>query len=147
MAKPSKPQQRVQPTPLISPTPPLTLPTPETSTIEASESDFGAMPVKETTDKPVASALPISNIKKDMVQTRPKKPNAPTLKSGSLLPSAYKLEHLKTAVDAAGSTEKLLLILHHVEEAGGKSEVSENIETYRVLKAVLDEGMAAKADA
>jgi len=81
-----------------------------------------------------------------MVQTRPKKPNAPTPKSGSLLPSAYQLEHLKAAVDAAGSTEKLLLILHHVEEAGGKAEVSENIETYRVLKAVLDEGMAEKVD-
>jgi len=147
MAKPGKPQQRVQPAPLTSPTPPLTLPTPESPTVEASESDFGAMPAKETTDKPVASVPSISNIRKDMVQTRPKKPNAPTPKSGSLLPSAYQLEHLKAAVDAAGSTEKLLLILHHVEEAGGKSEVSENIETYRVLKAVLDEGIAEKVDA
>ena len=134
MAKPGKPQQRIEPIPPTSPT------------TEASERDFGTMPAKEITDKPVASPLPLSNVKRDMVQTRPKKPNSPLPKNGSLLPSAYKLEHLKAAVDAAGSTEKLLQILHHVEEAGGKAEVSENIETYRVLKTVLDEGRADKVD-
>jgi hypothetical protein len=68
---------------------------------------------------------------------RPKK-QAPA-KNGSLLPSAYKLEQLKAGVTAAGGTEKLLLILQHVEEAGGRTEVVESIEAYRVLKTVLDE--------
>ena len=40
---------------------------------------------------------------------------------------------------AAGGTEQLLSILHHVEEAGGRAEVVESIEAYRVLKTVLDE--------
>jgi hypothetical protein len=82
------------------------------------------------TNQPVAST-----VKKD--SARPKK--QVSAKNASLLPSAYKLEQLKAAVTAAGSTEKLLLILHHVEEAGGKAEVTESIEAYRVLKTVLDE--------
>ncbi len=47
--------------------------------------------------------------------------------------------HLKAAVTAAGGTEKLLLIMDHVEEAGGKAEVTESIEADRVLKTVLEE--------
>ncbi len=84
---------------------------------------------------PVTSPPVTSTAKKDMA--RPKK--QASAKNGSLLPSAYKLEQLKAAVTAAGSTEKLLLIMHHVEEAGGKAEVTESIEAYRVLKTVLDE--------
>jgi hypothetical protein len=84
---------------------------------------------------PVTSPPVMSTAKKD--SARPKKQAA--AKNGSLLPSAYKLEQLKAAVTAAGGTEKLLLIMHHVEEAGGKAEVTESIEAYRVLKTVLDE--------
>jgi len=122
MAKPSKP-----------------LRTEPAATSSVSESDSIVALPNESIDKPIATVAPTSNIKKDMTQTRLKKQNSATPKSGTLLPSAYKLEHLKAAVAAAGSIEKLLLILNHVEEAGGKSEVSENIETYRVLKTVLEE--------
>ncbi len=84
----------------------------------------------------VASTTVASSTKKD--SARPKK-QASSAKNGSLLPSAYKLEQLKAAVAAAGNTEKLLLILQHVEEAGGKAEVTESIEAYRVLKTVLED--------
>ena len=84
---------------------------------------------------PVANHPVAAMAKKDLA--RPKK-QAPA-KTGSLLPSAYKLEQLKAAVTAAGGTEKLLLIMQNVEEAGGKAEVTESIEAYRVLKTVLDE--------
>lgn len=84
---------------------------------------------------PTASASTAAPPKKEVA--RPKKQAA--TKNGSLLPSAYKLEQLKAAVTAAGNTENLLLILHHVEEAGGKAEVTESIEAYRMLKTVLEE--------
>ena len=81
------------------------------------------------------SAAVASSTKKE--SARPKKQAA--TKNGSLLPSAYKLEQLQAAVKASGNTENLLLILHHVEEAGGKAEVSESIEAYRMLKTVLED--------
>lgn len=95
--------------------------------------------VKENIDKPETAVAVTANPKKDLAPSRPKKQTASVAKNGSLLPSAYKLEHLKSAVTAAGNAEKLLLILHHVEEAGGKSEVTESIEAYRVLRTVLEE--------
>jgi len=106
-------------------------------TSEASETVKTApeSPPKEVAATPPTSPPIASTAKKESV--RPKK--QASAKIGSLLPSAYKLEQLKAAVTAAGSTEKLLLILHHVEEAGGKNEVTESIEAYRVLKTVLDE--------
>lgn len=84
----------------------------------------------------VASTPIASAVKKDSARS---KKQVSSTKNGSLLPSAYKLEQLKAAVEAAGNIEKLLLILHHVEEAGGKSEVTESIEAYRVLKTVLED--------
>ncbi len=89
---------------------------------------------KEEASKPAASASP-NSLKKD--SARPKKQSS--VKNGSLLPSAYKLEQLKAAVSAAGNAEQLLLILNHVEEAGGRAEVIESIEAYRVLKTVLED--------
>ena len=95
--------------------------------------------VNAVVDTAEARPAPAVETKKESTTTRPKKQPVPTGKNGSLLPSAYKLDHLKAAVAAAGNAEKLLLILHHVEEAGGKSEVVESIEAYRVLKTVLEE--------
>lgn len=95
--------------------------------------------VKENTDKPETTVAVTSNPKKDLSPSRPKKQTVLVAKNGFLLPSAHKLEHLKAAVTAAGNAEKLLLILHYVEEAGGKSEVTESIEAYRVLRTVLEE--------
>ncbi len=90
-------------------------------------------PVTKATE-PVASPAP-----KSVVQAaKPKKPNMVGGKPGSMLPSAHKLEHLKAAVSAAGGTENLLLILQHVDEAGGRAEVADSIEAYRVLKTVLE---------
>ena len=96
-------------------------------------------PAKDINVKPEAVIPEASNVKKSPVPTRPKKQTVSTTKSGSLLPTAYKLEHLKAAVAAAGNAEKLLVILQHVEEAGGKLEVTESIEAYRVLKTVLED--------
>ncbi len=95
--------------------------------------------VNEIASTPETVTSAAGNVKKESLPTRPKKQSASATKSGSLLPTAYKLEHLKAAVVAAGNAEKLLEILHHVEEAGGKSEVTESIEAYRVLKTVLEE--------
>ncbi len=75
--------------------------------------------------------------RKDTAPARTKK--QPVSKNGSILPSAYKLEQLKAAVSAAGNAEQLLLILNHVEEAGGRGEVIDSIETYRMLKSVLED--------
>lgn len=93
-----------------------------------------AIPKAEVTTPPTGPPSP-SGSKKD--SARPKK--QASAKNGSLLPSAYKLEQLKAAVTAAGNTENLLMILNYVEEAGGKAEVTESIEAYRMLKTVLEE--------
>ncbi len=108
--------------------------------VESTDSVAETQPSNDTTtavaSTVVASTPAASSTKKDAA--RSKKQSGPT-KNGSLLPSAYKLEQLKAAVAAAGNIENLLLILNHVEEAGGKSEVTESIEAYRVLKTVLEE--------
>ena len=92
-------------------------------------------PPAENVPPPVTNAPAVAAVKKELARTKKPVP----AKNGSLLPSAYKLEQLKAAVTAAGGTEKLLLIMQHVEEAGGKAEVTESIEAYRVLKTVLEE--------
>ncbi len=96
----------------------------------------------ETTSKPSDTSkssdiAATSSGKKESSPSRTKKQSP--AKNGSILPSAYKLEQLKAAVSAAGGAEQLLVILNYVEEAGGRAEVVESIEAYRVLKTVLDE--------
>ncbi len=54
------------------------------------------------------------------------------------MPSQHKLENLKAAVAAAGSVDNLLLILQHVDEAGGRQEVAESVDAYRALKLALE---------
>jgi hypothetical protein len=121
MAKPGKPSHRIEPE------------------MDATRTESAASEAHDVAEMPDVSAPAVSVEKKDLVQTRPKKPSVPVPKNGSRLPSAHKLEHLKAAVTAAGSADKLLLILQHVEEAGGKAEITESIEAYRVLKTVLEE--------
>ncbi len=94
-------------------------------------------PSKETSSKAVKSDPPASPAKKE-TPARAKK-GAAAAKNGSRLPSEHQLENLKAAVVAAGGSENLLLILQHVEEAGGKADVEESVEAYRVLKTVLEE--------
>ncbi|WP_372721101.1 hypothetical protein [Novipirellula sp.] len=111
-------------------------PAKETPAKEPSGKETGS---KEKSAKPPAAkpakATPVT---KKEPNVRPKK-SATSGKNGSLLPSEHQLEHLKAAVLAAGSSENLLEILQHVEEAGGKVAVEESIEAYRVLKTVLEE--------
>jgi hypothetical protein len=76
-----------------------------------------------------------ANTKKDPV--KPKKPVV--TKTSSLLPSQQKLDHLKAAVLAAGNPENLITILNHVEDAGGRKDVLDSIEAYKVLKTVLED--------
>ncbi len=102
-----------------------------TGTVEAATE---SLPKEDAPSLATSQTVAIT-AKKDLARSK----KQASAKSGSLLPSAYKLEQLKAAVAAAGNIEKLLLILHHVEEAGGKAEVTESIEAYRVLKTVLDE--------
>ncbi|HBJ36230.1 MAG TPA: hypothetical protein DDZ51_16060 [Planctomycetaceae bacterium] len=92
----------------------------------------------ESLAKPAANppAPPVG--KKDSVVNRNKKAAAGQAKGGSLMPSQHKLEHLKAAVAAAGSVDNLLLILQHVDEAGGRQEVAESVEAYRALKLALE---------
>ncbi|EMI17966.1 hypothetical protein RMSM_05111 [Rhodopirellula maiorica SM1] len=94
-------------------------------------------PAKESPSKPAKATAAASSPKKES-PTRSKKAGS-AAKNGSLLPSEHQLEHLKAAVLAAGSSDNLLEILQHVEEAGGKAAVEESIEAYRVLKTVLEE--------
>lgn len=92
----------------------------------------------ESATKPVANP-PASNLgKKDAVVNRNKKGPASSTKGSSLMPSQHKLENLKAAVAAAGSVDNLLLILQHVDEAGGRQEVAESVEAYRALKLALE---------
>lgn len=109
----------------------------ETSKPEASKPEAS----KPAAAKPVVPAA--KSPKKSSSPARAKKQSGAAAKSnsgsGSLLPSADKLEQLKAAVTAAGSAENLLQILQHVEQAGGLSEVTESIEAYQVLKTVMEE--------
>ncbi len=92
----------------------------------------------ESAPKPTASP-PAANLgKKDAVVNRNKKGPTGAAKGSSLMPSQHKLENLKAAVAAAGSVDNLLLILQHVDEAGGRQEVAESVEAYRALKLALE---------
>jgi hypothetical protein len=75
--------------------------------------------------------------KKDSAVNRNKKAAAAG-KGSSLTLSQHKLDHLKAAVAAAGSVDNLLVILQHVDEAGGRHEVAESVEAYRALKLALE---------
>lgn len=109
-----------------------------TSNSSTDEVKAGGEAVTVASDpKPTENSPAASGSKKESPPTRVKK--QPASKTGSLLPSAYKLEQLKAAVTAAGNAEQLLLILNYVEEAGGRAEVVESIEAYRVLKTVLED--------
>lgn len=86
------------------------------------------------------SANPSSSTqgKKDSAVNRNKKGAGAAGKGSSLTLSQHKLDHLKAAVAAAGSVDNLLVILQHVDEAGGRHEVAESVEAYRALKLALE---------
>jgi len=95
-------------------------------------------PAEPNVKSPAASPLTGSNAKKDPAVNRNKKGPTGSAKGTSLMPSQHKLENLKAAVAAAGSVDNLLLILQHVDEAGGRQEVAESVEAYRALKLALE---------
>ncbi len=120
------------------------VPKPESNPIVADGGNAAQEPVAaavQETPQPVtkpAEPVGTSVPRKELSHAKPKKPNLVGGKPSSMLPSAHKLDHLKAAVNAAGGTENLLLILQHVDEAGGRAEVADSIEAYRVLKTVLE---------
>ncbi len=95
---------------------------------------------KEKPDDSVSSKRPVNNPVKDTAATnRSKKGKAPSSKQGSLMPSEHKLENLAAAIAAAGDADNLLLILNHVDAAGGPADVIESIEAYRALKTAVEQ--------
>jgi hypothetical protein len=106
----------------------------DSSSMSEASSHGEALPRNESTTKAESGTAPQA-AKKEVAKL--KKPLLP--KTSSLLPSPQKLDHLKAAVLAAGTTDNLIAILQHVDEAGGRKEVLESIEAYRVLKTVLEE--------
>lgn len=101
----------------------------------AKNANFG---VNEPAAKPIAN-LSAGNLgKKESVVNRNKKVATGSARGSSLMPSQHKLENLKAAVAAAGSVDNLLLILQHVDEAGGRQEVAESVEAYRALKLAFE---------
>ena len=144
--QPPKPDQQSQPADTVTETPEAAADSevqspgkPEGSKPEGGKGETS----KPETSKPAAAAPAAKPPKKSSSPARAKKQSGAAAKSnassGSLLPSADKLEQLKAAVTAAGSAENLLQILQHVEQAGGLSEVTESIEAYQVLKTVMEE--------
>jgi len=139
---------------MAKPTPHKNQPKPELPPENASpESSKPAPDAKPATDsaptqsptaaeqvaKPTASSpATTSNAKKDSAVNRNKKGPSGSAKGSSLMPSQHKLENLKAAVAAAGSVDNLLLILQHVDEAGGRQEVAESVEAYRALKLAFE---------
>jgi len=94
--------------------------------------------VAEPVAKPMVNPPATSNAKKDPAVNRSKKGPTGSAKGSAWMPSQHKLENLKAAVAAAGSVDNLLLILQHVDEAGGRQEVAESVEAYRALKLALE---------
>lgn len=139
--QPPKPDQQSQPADTATETPEAAADS-EVQSPGKPEGDK-AETSKPETSKPAAAAPAAKPPKKSSSPARAKKQSGAAAKSnassGSLLPSADKLEQLKAAVTAAGSAENLLQILQHVEQAGGLSEVTESIEAYQVLKTVMEE--------
>ncbi|EMI45447.1 hypothetical protein RRSWK_01851 [Rhodopirellula sp. SWK7] len=107
---------------------------------KASAKDKPSKPAKAnaTPSKVAAASKSSASSAKKESGARSKK-TAASGKNAGLLPSDDQLESLKEAVAAAGGAENLLLILQHVEDAGGRVQVEESIEAYRVLKTVLEE--------
>jgi len=132
---------------MAKPTPPKNHPKPDT-TVENASLEPAKMPVEnaaaqnsgapEPTVKPMVNPPAPSNAKKDPAVNRNKKGPTGSAKGSALMPSQHKLENLKAAVAAAGSVDNLLLILQHVDEAGGRHEVAESVEAYRALKLALE---------
>lgn len=115
---------------------------PDQASVSVSPVQTDALPSADV-ESPAAAAKPletsvVSTPKKEPSLSKPKKSAGNPGKPVAMLPSAQKLEHLKAAVNAAGGIENLLLILQHVDEAGGRTEVADSIEAYRVLKTVLE---------
>jgi hypothetical protein len=132
MAKPNPPKNHPKPDSVpenVSPDP-IKEVTESVATKSSSASDAAPKPI---TSPPAANPG-----KKDAVVNRNKKTPTAAAKGSSLMPSQHKLENLKAAVAAAGSVDNLLLILQHVDEAGGRQEVAESVEAYRALKLALE---------
>jgi hypothetical protein len=108
------------------------------SSSEPTASDAGTR--SESSVRNEGSSKPDGNASSSIAKKEVPKVKKPLpMKNSSLLPSQQKLDHLKAAVLAAGNADNLITILHHVDEAGGRKEVLESIEAYRVLKTVLEE--------
>lgn len=100
--------------------------------------------VVEQPDAAATSKRPTNNAVKDTpAASRSKKSKAPALRQGSWMPSEQKLENLAAAIVAAGDAANLLLILNHVDGAGGPAEVIESIEAYRALKSAVEQPASA----
>ncbi len=124
------------------------------------KSDESSLPkpdaaTEPTVEKPADSAADqsvtvdskrASSITKETPTTiRPKKTKPTIGKQSSLMPSEQKLENLAAAIAVAGNADNLLLILHHVEAAGGQAEVIESIEAYRALKTAVEQASSPPA--
>lgn len=98
-------------------------------------------PVAQQPADAAAFAKPAANppTKDAGVANRPKKTKAPAVKQGSWMPNEQKLGNLAAAITAAGDAANLLLILEHVDAAGGPAEVVESIEAYRALKTAVEQ--------
>ena len=132
---------------MTKPTPTKNQPKPEAAGDNASPEPVETPEEKAAAQNPAASEPVVKsmvnppatgNTKKDPAVNRNKKGPTGSAKGSALMPSQHKLENLKAAVAAAGSVDNLLLILKHVDEAGGRQEVAESVEAYRALKLALE---------
>lgn len=124
MAKPSSTKQSSKPVP----------PAGEEAAQDAKDETVQEQPaVAEATKRPASNP-----VRDTPAASRVKKTKAPVAKQGSWMPSEQKLESLAAAIAAAGDAANLLLILDHVERAGGPAEVIESIEAYRALKSAVE---------
>lgn len=129
MAKPSSTK------PSNKPAPPVT----DEATVHAQDEPVQAKPENTEAAKRPAS----TPAKETSVASRPKKTKAPAVKQGSWMPNEQKLENLAAAIAAAGDAANLMLILEHVDAAGGPADVIESIEAYRALKTAVEQPSAA----
>ncbi len=111
--------------------------TPAEASTTATETDTTVQP--KTDDVATSKRAATKQVKETPVAPRPKKTKTPAAKQGSMMPSEQKLEHLAAAIAAAGDADNLLLILEHVDAAGGPAEVIESIEAYRALKNAVEQ--------
>jgi len=136
MAKPTPTKNQPKPAAAVENAGPEPAKTPADKPVEnpVAQQPAAAEPVA----KPMVNPPATSNAKKDPAVNRNKKGPTGSAKGSAWMPSQHKLENLKAAVAAAGSVDNLLLILQHVDEAGGRQEVAESIEAYRALKLALE---------